>query len=224
MLLASRAGLAFTRSSDGKSSWSFSRWQRVDSVVFGGHDIIAAECIAEDQVIMEEVPLLVAASSDHSVPGWGAHILQAFCSAPSQTQAGVLAFSTTGEQEKSHPGAGQFFEFVCSDIAREVARCADQPWRRRAATIADSTLSTVLCIFHLNGYAYGRGHSALYEFGCMLNHSCESNVRYSSSGRRGRGTFVSSRAIATGESLCTNYLGGYANMMSTPARRDPLLA
>ena len=60
-----------------------------------------------------------------------------------------------------------------------------------------------------SAYAFGEGRTALFELGCMLNHSCDANIRYSSTTRDGRGCFVAQRDIRSGESLCTNYLGEY---------------
>ena len=45
---------------------------------------------------------------------------------------------------------------------------------------------------------------AVYELGCLFNHSCDATLRYSSTELPGSGTFIAKRQIAPGESLTTN--------------------
>lgn len=195
-------------------------WARVHSAVFGGFDVVACRAISEGEVVMSEQPLLAATAPGQAAHGWARASLKAFCDAPTEVQRAVLAISAVGLAEASTTHETS----LVADARAEVESCADQPWRRQHPAVDDATLIRVCLIFQLYGYEFGNGLSALFELGCMMNHSCDANVRYSSTEQPGRGCYVARHAIAAGESLCTNYLGEYAHIMSTPARRDALLA
>ena len=240
MLLSDASGLLARKTDADKdrSTWNFCSWTKIESAAFGGHDVIANRKIAAGEVIISELPLLHAAAPDTNEDGWASASLRAFAGASATVQARVLAISAAGDHEEAARSDGSSKEQgataadnqkrMCAEATNEVARCADQPWRRAALPIInDEMLCRVVHIFHLNGYTYGAKSelTALFALGCQLNHSCDANVRYKmSTDASGHGCFVARRDIASGESLCTNYIGEYADIMSTPARRDALLA
>jgi hypothetical protein len=217
----------------GGAAWQFSCWVRVPSATFHGYDVVAVRPILKGEVIIHEAPLLEALTPDENQQrGWASEVLRAYCEAPPHVRARVLATSASGSEDWEK--AGEAGNKMHADAASEVAYCAEQPWRRAAAPLVDDeTLQRVCLIWNLNCYAYGAKRAALFELGCMLNHSCDSNVCYTSTseaesgrshGARSHGTWVASRDCAAGESLCSNYIGEHATYMSTPARRDMLLS
>jgi hypothetical protein len=176
----------------------------VRSEDFGGYDVVAMRPITAGEIVVSEVPLLEASAPDSNEVGWATAIMRTFCSSSKAVQIAVLATTAVGQHEAA---ANSAHREMCVGAAREVALCADLPWRRAHPDIADSTLASVCLIAQLNSYAFGAGRTALFQLGCQMNHACDSNVRYSSTAREGRGSFVARRDIAMGESLCTNYIG-----------------
>lgn len=211
---------------DGQSEWTFfgsssrgiGTWERRYSNALGYH-LIATRKIREGEIVLDELPLISGESADHgnNDPGWAKSCLREFCSAPRTTQMVVLSMFA-GES-----GTLEYDE-VYADAQREVALCAKLPWRVAASRLSDTALTRVCLIFQLNGYCFRGNRIALFEAGCTMAHSCDSNVRYSSQTHSGLGSFVARRDVALGECLTTNYLGDYSGFMSTPARRQALLS
>uniref|UniRef100_A0A7S2CIS0 SET domain-containing protein n=1 Tax=Haptolina brevifila TaxID=156173 RepID=A0A7S2CIS0_9EUKA len=229
------AGLVLRRIS-GSSSWSFSSsssqtdhptWERVVCAAFGGYDVVAKRAIRIGEVIITERPLLEATSPDQREPGWAEDCLRAFCNASKAVRAECLAMHAGGGgSAEESGGTTEEMEGMVASAVQEVGLCANKQWRRKNMHIDDNTLQRVCMVFNLNSYEFGSdlSHSALFKLGCMLNHSCDSNVRYTATKQRGHGCFIARRDISMGESLCTNYIGEYATIMSTPARRDVLMS
>jgi len=229
-------------SAAGRSSWSFSSappgagtWERVLCAAFGGYDVVAKRAIRAGEVIISERPLLEATAPGQSEAGWAEDCLHAFCSASEAARAGVLAMHAGGEhvlpaEERggtvgvtAGTSASEDVRRMVASAVKEVGLCASKQWRQENMHIDDYTLQRVCMIFNLNSYGFGQS-AALFTLGCNLNHSCDSNVVYTAAERIGCGCFIARRDISSGESLCTNYIGEYADIMSTPARRDALMS
>ena len=229
------AGLVLIGGNKNQTAWTFSCWYRRPSAAFGGHDVIASRTILQGEIIISEHPLLEAKMPDEGKHlGWAEDILRAFCDAPEAVRDAVLATSAAGDggdnldqeysDEMKRSGASAK---MLAGMKEEIEWCSKQPWRRETEqSITDSALKRCCSIFQMNAYSSGddADKGALFELGCMLNHSCDSNVRKESSVADRRGSFVAKRDIKAGESLCTNYIGEYASLLSTPARREMLLA
>ena len=214
-------GLLQLGASGATTKWRFSSWRTVSNPAFGGYDVVASRRIAKNEIIVDEVPMLVAAAPDCDTTGWAMQILEEFCALPAAVREQLLATNAVGQHEAA---AEEAHAEMCAGAHSEVALCAKLPWRLAHPEILDSTLARVCLIARLNVYSYGASHVALFAFGCQMNHACDANVRFSSTERDGRGCFIARRDVAVGESLCTNYIGEMTDVMSTPARRDALLA
>lgn len=214
-------GLLLLGSSGNASEWRFPSWRTVSNPAFGGYDMVASRRIAKNEIIVDETPVLVATSPDCDVEGWAMQILEEFCAAPAAVREKLLKTNAVGQHEAA---AQEAHTQMCAGADSEVALCANLPWRRAHPEILDSTLARVCLIARLNVYSFGASRAALFAVGSQMNHACDANVRFSSTEREGRGCFIARRDILLGESLCTNYIGEMTDVMSTPARRDALLA
>ena len=184
-----------------------------------GDFLVATRSFKKGEVVFDERPLLeadIAASNTE----WAIPSLEAFCHAPSRTQSSVLTMFHSGDTSHSPR--------MASDVANQVARCTNTPWR---AGVSDETLSATCYVFNLNAYPSGPqdGRNALYWVGAKIAHSCVANVVYTwvaddgaNAVASGSGRFFAQQNISEGEMLSTNYLGDMAKYMSTPARREML--
>ena len=195
-------------------------WKRCYSKAEGYH-LVATRYISEGEIILSESPILSAKAPSANVPGWAQTSLCAFCKAANAIQKAVLCLHSG-----SHASSIKEHAVAKSLISEEVQRCASKAWRTARAHITDSVLERVCLIIMLNAYAFGTKSDfmAIFATATAMNHSCEANVRADSSVQPGRGCFLAKRTIHKGEALTTNYIGDLVALMSTPARRQALLA
>ena len=62
-------GLLQLGASGATTKWHFSSWRTVSNPAFGGYDVVASRRIAKNEIIVDEVPMLVAAAPDCDTTG-----------------------------------------------------------------------------------------------------------------------------------------------------------
>ena len=146
--------------------------------------VVASRNIEPNEVFLSEAPLLLA-------PITASHqgYLKSFCKAEPETQKAVLNLFSVALDNKS----------ALADEARAAAKKhAGKQW---ADGYSADDLQRVLLVFSLNGHSFnptedGTDQTALFTFGCRINHSCDSNSEYTSDRISGRGSHVALRPIA----------------------------
>jgi len=126
-------------------------------------------------------------------------ILKAFCLAPPQAQHTVLADFFVPDVGECSPELE-----MCLEVAQMCLECCE--W---AKPFDLAQLRRIILVYKCNAHSYnhrGVGGAAIFPVGSKTNHSCNSNVFYSSTFDPPRGCWIARRDIQRGEELFLSYV------------------
>ena len=219
--MPSRGLIAVGAVAVGASVWLFlSRRGKLRIVTSArlGRYYVAARAFAPGEIVLSEEPLLQTTPSG-STASRTELCLRAFCLANPSVQSKVLShfFSPLEDVDASTVHSFVRMREMLNNVDFVQHRdFAAEPWARAHSR---DTLRRVMLAFELNAHSFVDGASALFERGCLFAHSCDANTRYMPCGRHG--VHISTRPIAKGEPVTSNYLSELA-ALSRPMREHLL--
>ena len=183
-----------------------------------GRCYVASRTIEGDTVFLREKPLLQTARATDDIIEQAELRLRAFCEASMEVQQRLLQhFCAPLEDIDTAAASTAPHRVKMRELLTMAERFVGEPW---ASTHSLDTLRRVLLASFLNSHSFENGTSAMFEHGCLCNHSCAANAAYYSD--QGALCHVALRQIEAGEAVTTNYLGKDA-AIATPMRQALLL-
>ena len=180
-----------------------------------GRGYVANRAIEAGATLFREKPLLVVPASHEQGANPFMARLRAYCEASEHVQRKILTHFCCPLEEFEADRSSHCVRFC--ELLDGALRDVPAAWTD-AGHSRDELRKALVC-FMLNSHSFEDG-SALFERGCLFNHSCDPNVVYVEAA--GELAHVALRPIAEGEPLCVNYLGEDA-IVATPMRQALLL-
>ena len=202
----------------------------IQSTELYGRIAVANQKIDRGNVVLSEVPILAAFSSESITDDEDVRIrkfraanphldidqdfrfLKAFCTSTAQARADVLDCYVP-------PKDAVAASVVLREIVKTVQLVRTFTW---AFDIDDDTLTKVVLIKATNAHEFNQEDKVgvvLYKLGSKIRHSCEPNVIYTSLRDECKGSFVATKDISLGEEVLIQYISG---PYTVPMRQEAL--
>ena len=174
-----------------------------------GRCLFATRAIAAGEIILLETPLVVVppAVDERALTDFdeATRIVDAWRGASDQARAFVVDDLFVPLDDDDGGGAQD------ADVEAMLSETGIHASKLMATgNESHEVLQRVLLAFWLNMHAFGSHGTAVVRTGSRMNHSCDANTRFMSifEGATGCIAHVATRAIAAGEQVTSDYLGG----------------